>query len=107
VDPNITSFSGNVRITFYCVKKTRSVTLHVLDLDIPRDFPKVYNVYDPSQSHDGLLKPDKEHQTLTLSLDHDLEEGNAYYVDIEFTGNFVEGNRGLYRSHYMENGEKK
>ncbi|XP_066541158.1 alanyl (membrane) aminopeptidase-like b [Hoplias malabaricus] len=109
--PNATEqdyvFRGNSTVRFKCVKNTRSIFLHALDLNIS-------NVVVTHSSTGKNLQVEKYqvHQSESNFFEIQLKDvlmGNGSYYNLftEFEGQLFDDLAGLYMSQYTENTDKE
>jgi len=111
--PNLTTFrfSGNVSILLEMKKKTNFLIYHSKELKITSQ--ELLVIGSDGQTASKRIKILKSleyvnHEQVYLLFQSDLEPGQAYRLDISFTGNLSDNLAGFYRSSYeTSSGEKR
>lgn len=96
LEPNLKSFKfhGHERISVKLVKKTNSIKLNSLDLDIN----SAYIIKNGKKQAAGI-KADKESEQITLGFDEAVH--GTVEIEIEFSGESQEKLIGFYRCRYL------
>lgn len=103
VDLEKKNFSGDVRITLTCDRKTDKVIFHGRNLD-------VLSVNVTLEKIPVTIRRTvyiKTFEMFVVELDGSLEEGKLYEVVIQYNGKYSKSLAGLYKSHYKNNGERQ
>ncbi|HEY1146944.1 MAG TPA: M1 family metallopeptidase [Pseudoduganella sp.] len=96
------AFSGRVKITMQVAKPTRSLTLNAVDLAITS---AEIGAAKGKQAA-SAIKPDNEHQTVTLEFARPLSAGK-HELTIDYSGKINSQASGLFYLDYDSAGDKK
>uniref|UniRef100_A0A4W3JRS9 Aminopeptidase n=1 Tax=Callorhinchus milii TaxID=7868 RepID=A0A4W3JRS9_CALMI len=95
-------FSGQVNVTLRCRLETRVVLIHSKELKYsgvgisPRGAPAVQDTWVEAVN-----------EFLVIELESDLQPGQDYTLQLNYSGQLVEEPTGLYISHYLDQGINK
>ncbi|CAH2350240.1 alanine/arginine aminopeptidase [[Candida] railenensis] len=95
------TFDGEVAISLEVNETSNYVTLNSIEIEIHEA-----SIDNKSIEKESIVF-DKDEQTVTFKLDHDLVEKSTAVLKIKFTGELNNKMAGFYRSSYQENGETK
>ncbi|XP_067308061.1 aminopeptidase N [Pseudorasbora parva] len=103
-------FTGNSGVMFTCVKKTDLILIHSNKLNLTLFKGNHAKLMGLSSVTAPAIKTtwfQTETQYLVIQLEETLKPGSSYWLYTEFRGELADDLEGLYRSEYMEDGEKK
>ncbi len=100
------TFDGIMNMHFICVKPTRKVVFHSLDLTIDESKLAISSTTDLSVSLSKQIEYDQKREFTTLYLNGDCVANAKYTLKIEYTGLISTNLYGFYRSSYVENNKK-
>ena len=87
------TFDGRLELEVRLAKARREITLHALELTLERAAARAGG----KTLRASALVPDAESETVTLTFDGELPEGDAV-LELAWSGKFSPGLRGLYRA---------
>ena len=102
IQPNLTTFnfSGKVKIILQCLRPTRNVILHLLDLCVGDS-----RITDSKGNKLKIVRrmEHKENQQYLIAVEKELEVKAIYTLYLEFKGALSSNMEGFYKSSYKTN----
>ena len=104
-DPATFSFQGHVGIVMECVSPTSTITLNAKNLSIAQSGVAVSGVTHAGTMEVVDMEMNDEEDRLSIVLSEELQKGEQYRVDIDFSGPLTNDLTGLYLSSYVRGNE--
>ena len=97
------TFSGTVIIDLIVLKDTDSITLHSLDLELPKVFLKLKNQVPIKPES---IQTDNSEETVTFNFSRTLPAKSSALLTIDIEGELGKNTNGLYRAKYVGRDDK-
>ena len=97
------TFSGTVIIDLIVLEDTDSITLHSLDLELPKVSLKLKN---QTPIKPVSIQTDKAEETVTFDFSRTLPAKSSALLIIDFEGELGKNTNGLYRAKYVGRDDK-
>jgi hypothetical protein len=97
------TFDGKMNMHFICIKPTRKVIFHSLDLTIDESKLVISSTTDSSIGLSKQVEYDIKREFAIIHLNSDCVKNGKYVLNIVYTGLISSNLFGFYRSSYIEN----